>query len=94
MMRREALLVYGDGSCAECGSRPEDVAELELDHVNGGGNEHRLTVLGHSGAAGRRFSRWLKINGWPTDPPLQTLCVVCHREKSNQENTQRGRSAA
>jgi hypothetical protein len=87
-LRREVLLAYGDGSCAACGCRPEELLELELDHVNGDGKEHRA-AFGHYGAMYGR----LRALGWPNDPPLQTLCGPCHRAKTTDEK-RRLRAAA
>jgi hypothetical protein len=87
-LRGEALLIYGDGSCAECGYRPDDVTELELDHVNGDGAEHRRQ-LGLGRSAGRQFVIRLRARGWPNDPPLQTLCHDCHVAKTARERAAR-----
>jgi hypothetical protein len=81
-IRREALLAYGDGSCALCGATD---APLELDHVNGDGVAHRK-ALG-VGGAGAAFRQRLKRLGWPNDPPLQTLCKPCHKTKTHNERT-------
>jgi hypothetical protein len=79
VLRREVLLAYGDGSCAKCEYRPEDALALELDHTYGGGRAHRAQTS-HGGG----FYTYLKRSGWPTDPPLQTLCKPCHRAKHAQ----------
>jgi hypothetical protein len=90
-VRREAMLVYGDGSCAECGWRPRDVVVLELDHVNGDGAAHRkaLGLRGHG--AGSAFCKKLRALGWPTDWALQTLCHDCHVVKHRHERAERAR---
>jgi hypothetical protein len=77
-MRRAAMLAYGNGSCAICGA--ELSGRWELHHVNGDGETHRRELIG-SHAAGNAFLKALKRLGWPNDPPLQTLCVPCHRAK-------------
>ena len=68
-LRAEAHAAYG-GECKRCG-RTEDLA---LHHVNGDGKAHRRVAGG-----GVNFFRWLKANGWPSDPPLALLCPDCHR---------------
>lgn len=83
-VRREALLTYGDGSCAECGHRPGDLLQLELHHVNGDGREHRLALTGHAAATSTLLSK-LRGLGWPNDPPLATLCRGCHQTKTTEE---------
>jgi DNA-directed RNA polymerase subunit RPC12/RpoP len=78
--RREAMLVYGDGSCASCGHVPADLCSLELDHVDGDGAEHRKAIPG-----GNNLPSRLRRLGWPKEPRLQTLCHDCHTEKSRRE---------
>lgn len=90
-VRREALLAYGDGTCASCGHRPDDVLNLELDHVNGDGKAHRLTLTGRN-SGDMNFLGALRRAGWPLEPPLQTLCVDCHKAKSNEERAAHPRS--
>lgn len=73
---------YG-GKCAHCGY---DGPDWEIDHVEGDGNQHRRDVINQKGS-GNHFYLWLQRNGWPTDPPLQILCVPCHAIKSKAERT-------
>jgi hypothetical protein len=67
-LRYDALLAYGE-ECDCCG---EDSKEfLNIDHINGGGNQHRKEV-GHS----CQFLRWLKRNGYPNG--FRILCFNCN----------------
>jgi hypothetical protein len=62
-------------TCACCGTaeRPS------IDHVNGGGREHREEVLGDPIANTYVFYRWLIANGFPEG--FQTLCRPCNASK-------------
>jgi hypothetical protein len=71
-LKRESLSVYG-GVCACCGE--SDVRFLTIDHINGGGNQHRREI-NKSGKGGRDFRHWLKRNGFP--PGFQVLCWNCN----------------
>lgn len=66
----EAMAQYG-GSCRTCGE--VNLAFLCLDHVNDDGAAHRPS-RGSSTLTGVLLYERLKIDGWPTDPPLQVLC--------------------
>ena len=68
-LRLEMLQVYGQ-VCACCGEEREEF--LTLDHVHGGGNEHRRRV-----GSGVRVYRDLKRRGWPRDG-FQVLCYNCN----------------
>jgi hypothetical protein len=47
---------------------------LTLDHVNGGGNQHRREL----NVRGKHFFEWLVRHGFPNDPPLRVLCMNCN----------------
>ena len=64
-LRKEMFAVYGD-RCCQCGETDRDV--LQLDHVNGGGTEHRRKV-------GNSVS-WAKKHGWPS--AFRVLCANCN----------------
>lgn len=64
-----ALDAYGR-SCACCGE--DHPAFLTIDHVDGGGSQHRA----ETGARGSDFYRWLQKNGYPEG--FQTLCWNCN----------------
>jgi hypothetical protein len=72
-LRLEALEHYGS-KCACCGETTFEF--LSIDHINGGGNQHRKE-LGIK--AGNKFVRWLKENNWPEG--YQILCHNCNLSK-------------
>lgn len=68
-IKLEMISAYG-GKCVICGeSRPEC---LTIDHVDGGGCEHRRSIGGY-GSGGSSFYNWLKIQGWPQNE-YRLLC--------------------
>lgn len=69
--RMEVLLHYSSGTlqCACCHESHHQF--LTIDHVNGGGRQHREE-------AGGPLYRHLKRNGFPSDPPMQVLCFNCN----------------
>ncbi len=73
-VRKEAEQVYG-GKCAKCGA----TEELEFDHPNGDGFEHRK--IERPNAMLLRITR----EGRLTDFELQLLCAQCHLEKTREE---------
>ncbi len=67
-LRIAAINAYG-GKCACCGeSRYEFLA---IDHINGGGNQHRKGV-----GCGNTFYYWLKKNNYPNG--FRILCHNCN----------------
>ncbi len=70
--RQEALEAYG-GHCACCGE--EQYEFLAIDHIDGGGNEHRRTV----GGRGSQMIYWLRANSYPKG--FQVLCHNCNSAK-------------
>jgi hypothetical protein len=72
--RRKLVLEKYDNKCACC---PETIIDrLEIDHIAGGGNEHRREI-GRSG-----LYAWLIKNNFP--PGYQALCASCHLEKTKK----------
>lgn len=65
----EVFSHYG-AVCACCGTP----YNLSIDHVNGGGTEHRKQFGSNNG-----FYYWLKRSGWPEG--FQTLCLPCNTSK-------------
>ncbi len=67
---------YG-GRCVCCGETAPEF--LSIDHVAGGGNEHRKTLSKsrsrHPG--GLAFYQWLKRSGFPKDG-YRLLCMNCN----------------
>jgi hypothetical protein len=56
-------------ACRQCGF--SDIRALTLDHVNGGGSEHKREI----NVIGSRFYHWIKQNGFPEG--YQVLCMNC-----------------
>lgn len=66
----QADLVTGyGGRCVCCGEA--ELVFLSIDHINGGGSEHRRQIGG-----GRKLRQYLKAQGWPTDG-YRILCMNC-----------------
>lgn len=74
-LRHEIFMAYGGYQCACCGEIKHP-AFMHIDHINGGGNEHRRQIGGHSGG---KFYRWLKKNNFPEG--FQVLCADCNTAK-------------
>ena len=74
--RINALIHYGGGSphCACCGDSRFEF--LCLDHINGGGNAHRLAVTGSKRGS---IAVWVEKNGYPEG--FQVLCHNCNMAK-------------
>jgi hypothetical protein len=68
--RLEVIGHYG-GSCACCGEK--HILFLTIDHIDGGGNQHRKSLRLSAGAA---FYAWLKRNNFPAG--YRVLCWNCN----------------
>ena len=71
--KEEARRRYGP-DCRCCGE--SEPTFLQVDHVEGGGNEHRREI----GEGGSRLLQWLERAGWPGG--FQILCANCNQSKS------------
>ena len=69
------MLDHYGRSCACCGS----AEDLGIDHVNGGGNAHRIALFGRA-AESTKMYRWLIRNGFPAG--YQILCGPCNSSKA------------
>ena len=69
------LLAYGGNppACACCGI--SDPRFLTIDHVEGGGTQHRIEIKSRNGTG---FYYYLRRAGFPKNPPLQVLCWNCN----------------
>lgn len=67
---------YSNGklACTRCGE--DDMACLSIDHINGGGVQHRRIIGSH-------FYAWLIKNNFPEG--YQTLCMNCQMKKKHNE---------
>lgn len=68
-LKIKVLTHYGNGkcTCVICGF--DDLRALSIDHIDGGGGEHRRK-MGYS-----TIYRWLVVNDYPEG--YQTLCMNC-----------------
>ena len=73
-LKNAAFHAYGGYVCNCCGLKYKSA--LELDHVNGGGNEHRQS----NGGNNTGVYRWLKDNNYPKGM-MQVLCASCNKAK-------------
>ncbi len=78
--RRQVFDHYG-WQCACCGSADR----ISIDHVNGGGQEHRQE-LNLAGGNARQVYAWLIKNGFPGG--FQTLCLPCNQSKGPRSGCQ------
>lgn len=79
------ILDSKDGlACVRCGF--EDMRALSIDHINGGGYEHRKILKRESGIS---FYRWLKHQDYPKG--YQTLCMNCQFIKREEQKEATGR---
>ena len=75
VIKAEVMTAYG-GRCTCCGE--SDLAFLVIDHVNGGGCQHRRGTV-KSGRGGTQFYIYLKREGYPIG--FQVLCHNCNWAK-------------
>lgn len=78
-LRLEVLAHYAGRQlvCAHCGETDSRV--LCLDHINGGGNQHRREL----GKRSDSYWAWLKRNNYPNG--FQVLCWNCNARKAYKE---------
>jgi len=67
-LKRETIGIYG-GKCFCC--EELEISFLSIDHVDGGGNQHRKLITGY----GSSFYKWLRRNNYPKG--FQVLCMNC-----------------
>ena len=72
-LKMQVMIHYSNGSlvCAECGQ--DDFTKLSIDHINGGGDNHRR-LLGINSSY--HFYLWLKRNNYPMG--YRVLCKSCN----------------
>ncbi len=81
-LKKEVLIYYSNREmrCAKCGFA--DIRALSLDHIGGGGCEHRRQI--------KNFYSWLRKNGYPRG--YQVLCMNCQFIKRAENNECKGPS--
>lgn len=73
-IKAEVIGHYG-GACRVCGEADIDV--LTLDHVVGGGSDHRRAIgNGRRESGGQKTYRWAKRHGYPDI--FRVLCYNCN----------------
>lgn len=75
--RRESVLAYYGSLCICCGEK--EIKFLCIDHINGGGNEHRREMTKNKSGNGGNIYYWLVKNNFP--PGFQILCHNCNMAK-------------
>lgn len=76
---RDRVYDHYGRKCVCCGETHWSV--LQLDHVNGGGEEHRKSI----GTASHALYRWIIRNNFPDD--IQVLCANCNFSKYRNGGT-------
>ncbi len=79
--RKYRVLKYYGGKCACCNL--EQYEFLCIDHIEGGGNEHRRSLQmskTRCGSSSTNFYKWLEKNNYPEG--FQVLCHNCNMAKS------------
>lgn len=79
--RKVRVLQRYGGRCVCCGE--VEPIFLSLDHIDGGGNEHRRQIGNNPdsrcGSSSTQFYKWVEKNGYPDI--LQVLCHNCNMGK-------------
>ena len=73
-LKNDAFNAYGGikYSCEHCPEKTGNIEFLTIDHINGGGNDHRRQI----GRGGVSIYRWLKNNQYPSG--YRVLCYNCN----------------
>lgn len=77
-LKDEVFTFYGGYTCKCCGETERKF--LTIDHIDGGGNDHRRSEMG----GGTYICRWIKKNNFPS--LFQVLCYNCNLGKSRNNN--------
>ena len=79
--RKIRIINHYGGICACCGE--SELMFLAIDHINGGGNEHRRQIgnnpKNRCGSSSTQFYKWIEKNDFPDI--LQVLCHNCNMGK-------------
>ncbi len=79
-LKQEVFAAYGGVVCKGCGENR--IACLTIDHIKGGGTQHRKAI---KTAGGYDFYGWLKKHGYPSG--FQVLCMNCQWiKRADDEN--------
>lgn len=78
---RKRILAHYGGQCVCC--KESESMFLSLDHIDGGGNEHRRQIGNNPGnrcgSSSTQFAKWVEKNNYPDT--LQILCHNCNMGK-------------
>lgn len=76
--RVSALLAYSnnDPKCSCPGCDESRIEFLTIDHINGGGCEHRRSIFNGAEGSSHQLFRWLRRNSYP--PGFRVLCFNCN----------------
>jgi len=75
--KKEVFYVYGGPRCVCCGE--DNIRFLSMDHINGGGNQHRKSLVKANDPSRGDLFKWLKNNNYPEG--FQVLCMNCNAAK-------------
>lgn len=79
--RRQRILAHYGNKCVCCGE--DEPCFLAIDHIDGGGNEHRRQIGNNPshrcGSSSTQFVKWIEKNNFPNT--LQLLCHNCNMGK-------------
>lgn len=75
-LKKLCMQHYGS-LCACCGE--SEIKFLCLDHIDGGGNAHRVEIFGTKNVGGEKMYRWVRNNNFPDG--FQFLCFNCNCAK-------------
>ncbi len=81
-IKDDVFSYYANGTpvCAMCGYT--DMRALCLDHINGGGREHREQLAPKGRCGSTHMYVWLRKRGYPAG--FQVLCENCNRIKEHE----------
>lgn len=79
--RKIRIIQHYGGKCACCGEA--ELFFLAIDHINGGGNQHRRQIGNNKnnrcGSSSTQFYKWVEKNNFPEG--FQVLCHNCNMGK-------------
>lgn len=77
-LKIDAFMAYGGIICSCPGCNETAIEFLTIDHVDGGGGEHRRLIAngGKSKGSGYKTYAWLRRNKYP--PGYRVLCFNCN----------------
>lgn len=85
-LKQEVLSAYSKDhdhpACCNCGF--DNIHALQLDHINGGGRQHRISLASQGS---HNIYQWLRREGYPKG--YQVLCANCNwiKRYENKEGT-------